>query len=103
MRRNCPNLGQSRTSYIGGQKKDFCCYNCNKAGHYSRDSQLPKRTRKDQESGFTLETVKRMAQEWIVQYNKKRKDTGPALTVNTVKRMAQEMIAEYNKRTTVFH
>ena len=50
-----------------------------------------------------METVKRMAQEWIVQYYKKREDTGPALIEDTVKRMAQKMIAKYNKKTEDFH
>ena len=35
--------------------------------------------------------------------NKKRKDTRPALTVDTIKRMAQEMIRDYNKKTEDFH
>ena len=101
VKKNCSNLGQSRTSYSGGQKKDVCCYK--KAGHYSRDCQLPKWKRKDQGSELTMKTVKRMAQEWIAQNNKKRKNTGPALTVDMVKRMAQEMIVEYNKKTKDFH
>ena len=36
---------QPRMQYRRGQRKDVCCYNCNKCGHYSRDYLLQKRTR----------------------------------------------------------
>ena len=65
---NCPDLGQSRTSYRGGLDKDVFCYNCNKHGHYSRNCLLPNRPRKDQKSGLTRETANKIAKEWIVCY-----------------------------------
>ena len=36
VRRNCPVWEQSRTSHNGGLKKNVCCYNWDKAGHYLR-------------------------------------------------------------------
>ena len=47
-------------SYRRGQKEDVCCYNYNEHGHYSRDCQLPKRTRKDKRYQVFAETVKRI-------------------------------------------
>ena len=44
-------------SYRRGQKTDVHCYNCNECGHYSRDCQLSKRTRKEQRSQVFEETV----------------------------------------------
>ena len=33
VKRDCLNQTQARTSYNGGQKREFNCYNCNKCGH----------------------------------------------------------------------
>ena len=68
------NQGQPRMSYSRGQKKDFCFYNCNEHGHYSRYCQLPKRTRKEQRSQVFTETVKRIFWEMMAENNWKLED-----------------------------
>ena len=68
------NRGQPRMKYRTGQMKDFCSYNCNKCGHYSRDCLLPKRTRKEQRSRVFEERFKRIFCEVMNENNLKLED-----------------------------
>ena len=52
-----------------GQKKDVCCYNCNKCGHYSSDCLLPKRMRKEKITQVFKKTVKRLFWEVMEENN----------------------------------
>ena len=68
------NQGQPRMEYRRGQRKDVCCYNCNKCRHYSRDCLVPKRTRKGQISWVFEEWCKRIFCEILKENNLKPED-----------------------------
>ena len=57
-----------------GQRKDICCYNCNKCRHYSRDCLLQKRSRKEQRSWVFEERFKRIFCEVMNRNNLKSGD-----------------------------
>ena len=78
--------------YNGGQKTNVYCYNWDMHGYFSRDCQLPRRTRKKQGFSLTVEEITRIAQEEIDKYNWKTE----------VKRMAQEWIDENKRKTKDF-
>ena len=67
-------LSKSRMSYRRGKDEDFCCYNCNKCIHYSRDCLLPKRTRKEQRSQGVEDEFKRIFWKVIKENNWKPED-----------------------------
>ena len=74
MRIKSPDLGQSRTSYRGGQDEDIRCYNCNKYGRCSRDCRLPNRTRKDQEPVLTEDEIRKLCKKVITENMKPREN-----------------------------
>ena len=70
VRIKCPDLGQSRMSYRGGQDEDVRCYNCDKYGHCYRDCRLSNRKTKDQE--FTEDEFRKICKKVITENLKPR-------------------------------
>ena len=69
-----PDLGQSRTTYRGGQDEDFHCYNCKKYEHCSRDCRLSNRMRKDQEPVLTEDEFREICKKVMTENMKPGED-----------------------------